>query len=133
MCTINTKVKLSGNLLNPICIYHPHSISHYVYIIHRYSISQKLSFICTLLSLFFLRKRKKMLMMWRKLKKVLSLKRKDNNSPKSPAIPASSSSLSRLPSPTAQSSKVRFSFSSLFIFVLFFFVLSPLLSKILHL
>lgn len=59
MCTINIKVKLPGNLLNPICIYHPHSISYYIYIFHRYSISQKLSFICTLLSLFFWENEKK--------------------------------------------------------------------------
>uniref|UniRef100_M1DMR2 RING-type domain-containing protein n=1 Tax=Solanum tuberosum TaxID=4113 RepID=M1DMR2_SOLTU len=52
-----------------------------------------------------------MLMVWHKLKKALSLKRKDNNSQnethhsKSPAIPSSPSSLSRLPSPTTRSSK----------------------------
>ncbi|KAK6796457.1 hypothetical protein RDI58_004158 [Solanum bulbocastanum] len=54
-----------------------------------------------------------MLMVWHKLKKALSLKRKDNNSQnethhsKSPAIPSSPSSLSRLPSPTAHSSKLQ--------------------------
>ncbi|WMV14330.1 hypothetical protein MTR67_007715 [Solanum verrucosum] len=52
-----------------------------------------------------------MLMVWHKLKKALSLKRKDNNSQnethhsKSPAIPSSPSSLSCLPSPTTHSSK----------------------------
>ncbi|KAK4709970.1 hypothetical protein R3W88_004483 [Solanum pinnatisectum] len=52
-----------------------------------------------------------MLMVWHKLKKALSLKRKDNNSQnethhsKSLAIPSSPSSLSSLPSPTAHSSK----------------------------
>ncbi|KAK4709968.1 hypothetical protein R3W88_004481 [Solanum pinnatisectum] len=50
-------------------------------------------------------------MLWHKLKKALSLKRKVNNSQnethhsKSPAIPSSPSSLSHLPSPTARSSK----------------------------
>ncbi|KAK6796459.1 hypothetical protein RDI58_004160 [Solanum bulbocastanum] len=69
-----------------------------------------------------------MLMLWHKLKKALSLKCKDNNSQnethhsKSPDIPSSQSSLSHLPSPTARSSTLPFSFllSFYFCFIIFF-------------
>lgn len=80
------------------------------------------------------KKKKKILLVWHKLKKTLSLNCTDNNyhndthHSKSSVILSSPSSLSCLISPTTRSTKVYFHFSSLFIFCFIIFHLLLLLS-----